>query len=389
MRKNMISYNKPWIGAAEKKEILKTLSSDWLTAGPKVKLFEQALAKYLGCENIKVLNSCTAALELAILACGIGDGDEVITTPFTFCATINSIIHNRAKPVFVDIDKNNFDIDPLKIESRITKKTKAILVMHYGGMPCDMDIIKKIAKKYKLKVIEDAAHAIGAEYKGEKIGTLSDLTCFSFHATKNMTTGEGGAVSSNSKKAIEFINKVYLHGVDRESWQRHNKHKTGSWGYRVIYPGFKTNMSDIHASLGLKQLEKLDFFNRKRRGIARCYDKYFKEEEYLELQKAPYKIKHAHHIYPIVIKTEFLKVNRNNFIEKLIKKGVRTSVHFIPVYKHPAYKKFFTKKDIARLVNTEYIYNRIISLPIYPRMSLADARYVALAVRDIIKKNKK
>jgi len=386
MKKYIISYTKPSIGIAERKEILKTISSNWLTAGPKVRLFEKKLAQYLGCKYIQVLNSCTAALDLAVLACGIGDKDEVITTPFTFCATVNSIIHSGAKPVFADISRDTFNIDPLSIAENVTKRTKAILPMHYGGMPCDMSQISKIAGKYNLKIIEDAAHAIGAEYRERKIGTLSDATCFSFHATKNITTAEGGAITSNNKRIIDFIKKVYLHGINRESWQRH---KVGDWKYRVIYPGFKTNMSDIQASLGIHQLEKIEAFIRKRKQIAQFYDSCFQKEPLLKLQNAPYKVKHAHHLYPIILKIERLKINRDQFIEELKKRGIMTSVHFIPAHKHPAYKPFLKPADIAKLKNTEYIYNRLISLPIYPLLSLKQAKYVARSIKDIIEKNRK
>lgn len=381
-----IPFTRPSIDKRERWEMLRTLSSDWLTSGVKVLTLEKMLSDYIGCKFVKILNSCTSSLDLAILSCEIKKGDEVITTPLTFCATVNTIIHSGAKPIFADIDKNTFNIDPQEIERKVTKKTKAILIMHHGGLACDMNKIGAVARKYKLKVIEDAAHAIGAEYKGKKIGSISDTTCFSFHAAKNMTTGEGGAITTNRKSVREFIKKSYFHGIDKESWQRHKK---GSWQYRVIYPGFKYNMSDILASLGIQQLKKLDRFIEKRRKIAHAYDKAFKDNNYIKLQNASYDIKHAHHLYPIVLNTGCLNINRGQFIERLKEKGIMTSVHFIPIYKHPAYKMFFTKNDVKELSNTEYIYNRIISLPIYPRLSLEDARRVASTVEKLVKKTRR
>lgn len=382
----IIPFTRPTIGKEEKQEILKTLSSDWLTTGSKAAIFEEMLSDYIGAKYIKVLNSCTSALNLAVLSCGIGIKDEVITTPFTFCATVNAIIHSGARPVFADIDKDTFNISPQKIEEKITKRTKAILVMDYGGLPCDMDKIIGMAREHKIKVIEDAAHAIGAEYKGKKIGNVSDISCFSFHAVKNITTGEGGAITTNSKKTMEFIKKSYFHGIDKESWWRH---KRADWKYRIIYPGFKYNLSDICASLGIHQLKKLDEFINKRIKIASLYNRAFKDVPYFRLQICPDKVKPAHHLYPIVLNTNYLKINRDQFIEKLIEKGIMPSVHFIPIYKHPAYKRFFTKRDIMELKNTEYIYNRIVSLPIYPGLGIKDLHYVISVINGLIKQNRR
>lgn len=384
--REFLPYSRPLIGMDEKREVLKTLSSDWLTTGPKAVMFEDMLSDYIGARYVKVLNSCTSALNLAVLSCGIKSGDEVVTTPFTFCATVNAIIHSGAKPVFADIDKDTFNINPPEIERKISSRTKAVLVMDYGGLPCDMDRILRIARRFKLKVIEDAAHAIGAEYKGRKIGTISDLTCFSFHAAKNITTGEGGAIATNNKKTVAFIKKSYFHGLDKESWQRDKK---GDWKYRVIYPGFKYNLSDICASLGIHQLKRLEQFIRKRQKIASLYNQAFKDNEYLKLQSCPYPVRPAYHLYPIVLNTERLRINRGQFIERLKQRGIICSVHFIPIYKHPAYREFFRKSDIQELKNTEYIYNRIVTLPIYPRLRVREAGYIISAIKDIIKRSRR
>lgn len=385
--KIVIRFSEPCVSIEEKKSVINAIDTKWFTTGKTAMKFEKALAKYTKVRFVKVLNSCTSALELALLAVNVKQGDEVITTPFTFCATTNAIVHSGAKPVFADIDRNTFNISPVEIEKKITKRTKVILIMDYGGLPCDMDAVISIAKRYKLRIVEDAAHAIGAEYKRKKIGSISDITCFSFHASKNITTGEGGALCTNDKRIIDFINKAYFHGIDCDSWQRHRK---GGWKYRVVYPGYKYNMSDIMASIGIEQLKKLDYFIKKREKIVTLYNSEFREiNVYIRTQFNPYEVRHAHHLYPILLNIEKLKIKRDKFIELLKRKGIMCSVHFIPIYKHPAYKKYFTKKDLKDLKNTEYVYNRIVSLPIYPGLVLKDVRYITSTVKNIIKRYKK
>jgi dTDP-4-amino-4,6-dideoxygalactose transaminase len=384
MRKIFLS--RPTLSALEGKEVLDTLSSGWLTSGPKAARFEKMLSDYLGCPFVRVVNSCTSALHLAVLSCGIHEGDEVITTPFTFCATVNAIINSGAKPVFADIDKDTFNIDPDRIRTKITRRTKAILVMHYAGLPCDMSAIMRIARKYNLKVIEDAAHAIGAEYKGKKIGTISDVTCFSFHAAKNMTTGEGGAITARSPTMKKFIEKALFYGIDKPAWQRHKK---GSWQYRVIYPGFKYNLSDILACLGIHQLKKLNIFMRKRARIASLYTQAFRGNSCIQLQHCSYRAKHARYLYPIVLDRAKLGISRDRFIKELKKRRIFASVHFIPIYKHPAYKALFTERDIGQLRNTEWVYRGILSLPIYPLLPLKDVRYVISTINKLTENHRR
>ncbi|MCM8787198.1 MAG: DegT/DnrJ/EryC1/StrS aminotransferase family protein [Candidatus Omnitrophica bacterium] len=376
-----IPFTKPTIKKQEKEAVFGVLKSGWLTSGAKVIEFEQALKKYIGCKFVKVLNSCTSALNLALLSLNLKKQDQIITTPFTFCATVNSIIHAGAKPIFADIDRETFNIHPQEIEKKITKKTKAILIMHYGGLPCDMDAILEISKKYKLVIVEDAAHALGSQYNGKKIGSFSTISCFSFHATKNITTGEGGAIATNEKKIFDFVNKAYFHGIDIQSWQR-----KGSWFYKVIYPGFKYNLSDILAAIGLEQIKQLDIFIKKREKIANIYTEAFKKNEFISYQKVSANKRDSYYLYPILLNLEKLSIDRNFFIEKLQKKGINTSVHFIPIYKHPAYKKFFTKDDLKQLRNTEYVYQRIVSLPIYPLLTQNQINYIISSINDIIKK---
>jgi len=377
MSRKFLPYFQPSIGKEEIKEVVKTLKSGWLTMGPKTIEFEKLIAKYTGAKYAIAVNSCTAALHLSLIALGIGEGDEVIITPFTFAATANVIIQVGAKPVFVDIKKDTYNIDPEEIEKSITTKTKAIIPVHYAGQPCEMDKIMKIAKKHNLFVIEDAAHAIGAEYKGRKIGTIGDLTCFSFYATKNMTTGEGGAITTNNKKLAEKIEILRLHGMSRDAWKRYSK--KGSWYYEIEECGWKYNMTDIQAALGIVQLKKLDKFIEIRRKYVQIYNK--------ELSKikgiiTPYEmpnVKHVYYLYPILLEN----YDRDKFINKMAKNGIQCSVHFIPLHLHPFYRKKFGFKR-GDFPNSEWVYEREVSLPLYPKMKYSDLAFVIQTIKNIL-----
>lgn len=380
-RSNSLAPFFPWIGKEEINEVVKTLKSGWISTGPKTHHFEEMIKKYTGAKNIVALNSCTAGLHLALLAAGVKKGDEVITSPFTFAATANVILHVGAKPVFVDVQKDTFNIDPKLIKKAITKKTKAIIPVHYAGHPCDMDEILRIAKKYKLCVIEDAAHAIGAKYKGKNAGTMGDFGSFSFYATKNITTIEGGAVSVANKDAAEKIRIMGLHGMDRDAWKRYAK--GGHWYYEVKYPGFKYNMTDVQASLGIWQIKKLDKFIKRRQKIAEFYNKSFSDlPEIIPQATRPY-VKHAMHLYSILLDLGRLKINRDRFFKALDAENIGASVHFIPVHLHPYYKKTFKFKP-GDFPNAEYIFERTISLPISPVLKDKDVKDVVRAVRKII-----
>lgn len=391
VRKNFLELFRPVIGKEEIKEVVDTLKSDWISTGPKVQIFEEQMKKYIGCKHAISLNSCTAGLHLALIAAGVGEGDEVITSPFTFTATANVILHVGAKPVFVDIKKDTYNIDPDLIEEAITKKTKAIIPVHYGGHPCDMDAILDIAKKYKLIVIEDAAHAIGSKYKGKKIGTISDFTAFSFYATKNMTTAEGGMVCLNDDEAAEKIRILRLHGMNRDAWKRYS-HQS-SWYYEVKYPGYKYNMTDIQASLGIHQLKKLKGFIAKRKKIVKFYNKNFSNLAGISVADIKDYIHHSHHLYTILIDLTKLKIRRSQFFKALKAENIGVNVHFIPVHLHPYYEDNFGFKR-GDFPNAEYIFDRILTLPLYPSMTATDAEDVVKAVKKIVEyygnsKNKK
>lgn len=370
-------YCQPSIGKEEIEAVTDVLKSGWLSMGPKTLEFEEMLANYVGAKYAIAVNSCTAALHLSLVASGAGKEDEVITTPFTFASTANVILHARAKPVFVDIKSDTYNIDPGKIENAITEKTKAIIPVHYAGQPCDLKEIQKIAKNHDLYIIEDAAHAIGAEYEGKKIGTFGDATCFSFYATKNMTTGEGGAITTEEEELADRIRTLRLHGMSRGAWERYSS--KGEWYYEIEEFGFKYNMTDMQAALGTQQLKKLDKFIKIRRKYARIYSK--------ELGKikgiiTPYEMpntKHVYHLYPILLKN----YDRDEFIKKMREANIGCSVHFIPLHLHPVYKKMFGFKK-GDFPNAEWVYEREVSLPLYPKMSEKNVYDVISTVGEIL-----
>jgi len=382
MRDTFLPFSPPLIEDEEINEVVDTLKSDWITTGPKTKKFEEEFKNYFNAPSALALNSCTAALHTALVTLGIGAGDEVITTPMTFCASVNVIEHVGARPILVDVEPDTLNIDPNKIENAITSKTKAILPVHYSGHPVELDYIYDIAKKYNLFVIEDAAHAISAKYKGRYIGSSSNPVCFSFYATKNLTTAEGGMLTGDP----EFIEKariISLHGMSKDAWKRYSKE--GSWYYEVVFPGYKYNMTDIQASIGLWQLKKIERFQKRRKEIVRMYNDSFSKEEALEIPvERPY-VEHAWHLYVLRLNLQVLKIDRNQFIEELRIRNIGTSVHFIPIHLHPYYRdKYGFKPNDFPVAYENYL--KIISLPLYPRMSNEDVYDVIEAVIDVVKK---
>jgi len=377
---------RPTISIKEIEEVVDTLKSDWITTGSKTYEFEKRFREYNGCKHAIGVSSCTASLHLSLVVNGIAVGDEVITSPSTFAATANVIVHQNAKPVFVDIERDTYNIDHTKIEEKITKKTKAIIPVHYAGHPCKMDEILKIAKKYDLSVIEDAAHAVGAVYKNKKIGTISDLTCFSFYATKNLTTAEGGMISTDNDKLAEKIKIMSLHGISKDAWKRYSSQ--GSWHYEILYPGYKYNMTDIQASIGIHQLEKLEEMQKRRKEIAKRYTESFDDIPEVLAPTSKAYVRHAWHLYPIQINTDLLKTDRNKFIDTLKAENIGTSVHFIPLHLHPYYRNQYGFKR-GDFPNAEYVYDHEISLPIYPNLTDRDVEDVIAAVKKVVSHYKK
>lgn len=386
MTRSYIHFAQPFFGKEEKQEVLKALDSGWVTLGPRVKMFEEKFAKYIGVKHAIAVSSCTAALQLSVIAAGISEGDEVIISPFTFVANANVLVQQGAVPVFADIDPKTFNMDPEKVEEKITKRTRAIMPVHYAGQPVDMDKIMRIAKSYKLKVIEDAAHATGTEYKGKKIGALGNLACFSFHPIKNMSTGDGGMITTKDDKYAEKLMMLRLHGMSKDAWKRHSK--AGSWKYDIVYPGYKYNMTDIQAALGMHQLDRLDQFIRIRQNYAKIYDEAFSKIPEITIPYVEKDIRHARNLYTIMVDDRKLGITRDDLVEELKQANIGASVYFIPLHYFTYYKKNLKYKK-GDFPIAERIYQKIISLPMYPKMKAADIKYIIEVLISLIKKHRK
>nr|WP_254119729.1 DegT/DnrJ/EryC1/StrS family aminotransferase [Bacillus sp. FJAT-29790] len=379
----------PDIDENEINEVVDSLRSGWLTTGPKTKRFEEEFSQFIGKSGSEAIavNSATAGLHLVLEAIGVGPGDEVITTPYTFTATAEVIRYLGANPIFVDIDENTFNIDPLKIEQAITPRTKAIIPVHFAGLPCEMGEILAIARKYSIRVVEDAAHALPAVCNGSLIGSLeSDATVFSFYATKTLATGEGGMIVTNNADIARRCKVMRLHGISRDVFNRYVS-KTPSWYYEVIAPGFKYNMTDVAASLGIHQLKKIWTFKEKRTQIAAYYDEELADQPVILPPKPIAGDVHSWHLYVLRL-GEPLTITRNEFIEKMAEKGIGCSVHFIPLHLHPFWRNEYKLKpsDYPRSLK---IYEQAVSLPIYTKMTEMDQRRVMEAVREILEGNSK
>ncbi len=380
-----IPFALPEIGEEEIAEVVSTLRSGWLTTGPRVAEFEAQFAAYTSAKHGLALNSGTAGLHLALAALGVGPGDEVITTPLTFCATVNVILQCGAQPVLADVGRD-LNLDPAAVDAALTPATRAILPVHLGGLPCDMDAIWGIAEEGGLKVVEDAAHAVGSRYKGVLIGGgRSDAAAFSFYATKNLATGEGGMVTTPFAGLDEQMRILCLHGIDRQAWHRYSER--GSWTYEVVDCGFKYNMSDITAAIGIHQLRKLDRMNARRAEIARLYSAAFSAMEELELPPDRADSLHSWHLYALRLNLDRLRIDRAEFITELKQRGVGCSVHFIPIPLHPFYQQKLILRDPCRTAIGEY--QRLISLPIYSRMTDEEVAHVIEAVQDVVMRNRR
>ena len=373
------------IGEDEIAEVVDTLRSQWITTGPKTKRFEQEFAAKFGAPGALALNSCTAALHAALATSGVGPGDEVITTPVTFTATANVIEHLGARPVFADVEPDTLNISPKQIEAVITSRTKVIMPVHFTGHPADLDAIADLATAHGATVVEDAAHSLPAKYKGRWIGSSSNPTAFSFYATKNLTTGEGGMLTG-TPEFLERARVFCLHGLSRDAWQRYAK--GGSWFYEVLQPGFKYNMPDIQAALGLGQLRRLGSFDQRRREIVARYNEAFGAEDALEIPTERADVEHAWHLYVLRIRGDVLRIGRDQFIDELTSRSIGTSVHFIPLHLHPFYRDTYGyKPDDFPVAYSNY--TRMLSLPLYPAMSDEDVTDVISAVVDIVRANRR
>ncbi len=365
----------------EIREVVACMRRRWIGTGPKVQEFERDFAAYKGAKHAVALNSCTAALQLAMLAAGVRPGDEVITTPMTFCATVNSIIHCGATPVLADCDRRTMNILPEEIEKKITPRTKAILPVHFGGRCCDMDPILTIARRHGLLLVEDCAHAIESEYHGRKAGTFGNLACFSFYVTKNVVTGEGGMVITEDDRRASRIKILGLHGMSKDAWKRFSD--TGYKHYQVIEAGYKYNMMDIQAAMGIHQLRRVDAYWKRRKAIWEIYNAAFRDLPcFIPADPEP-DTRHAYHLYTLLVDIGKLQRSRDWVLAALTAENIGVGVHYLPVHLHPYYRKRYgwSRGDFR---NAEWVGDRTISLPLSAALTDADVEDVVRAVRNVL-----
>ena len=381
MRDEFLPFSPPSLTEAEVAEVVDTLRSNWITTGPKTKRFEQEMAAYLGAPAALALSSCTAALHLALVLEDIGPGDEVITTPLTFTSTVAVIEHVGARPVLVDVEPDTLCLDPAAVAAAVTDRTRAVIAVHYGGHPADLDPLRATCAEHGLVLIEDAAHAIPTRYKGALVGGGADPACFSFYATKNLTTGEGGLLTG-PPEYVERAQVASLHGMDKDAWKRNDK--GGSWRYDVVMPGFKYNMTDIQAALGLVQLRRLDAMQARRRAVAAAYAEAFAPLEVFDLPGERPDCESAWHLYPLRLRDGALPVDRDGFIAALRERNIGTSVHFIPVHTFSYYRgKYGFRPDDFPVALRES--GRLVTIPLHPGLSDGDVADVIAAVTAVAK----
>lgn len=377
-----MTFGSPLIEKPEIDEVVASLRSGWLGTGPKVKKFEENFAAFKGCPYAIALNSCTAALHLSMLAIGIKPGDEVIVPSMTFAATANAVIHSGGRPVFVDCQRDTMNMDPADIKRKITRRTKAIIPVHFAGRSCDMDAIMEIARKHKLKVIEDCAHAIETEYHGQKAGMFGDLSCFSFYVTKNIVTGEGGMVLTRQKKYSDCIKVLGLHGMSKDAWKRFSDE--GYKHYQIVYAGFKYNMMDLQAAIGIHQLTRIEKYWKRREEIWRRYQEEFRGLPVFLPAPVEADTKHAYHLYSLLIDINRANLTRDDFLNAMTKAKIGVGVHYIALHLHPYYRKVYGYKK-GDFKNAEWISARTVSLPISAKLTDTDVDYVIRSVKKILK----
>lgn len=375
-----IPFFRPAIDEEDVAAVAETLRSGWLTSGPNVREFERELAAYTGARFVNAVNSCTAALHLCLRAWGIGPGDEVVVPVYTFSATATVVVHTGARPVLVDVRESDANLAPEAFDRAITPRTKAVIPVHFGGEPCDMDAILGIARAKGIRVLEDAAHAIGSRYRGRMVGTIGDATAFSFYATKNMTTGEGGALATDDEALSERVRVLTLHGMTKDAWNRYDA--GGSWRYDIVEFGFKDNLTDLAAALGRRQLAKLEQLTEARTRAVMRYFANLRDEPLLRLPAFDAANRHAWHLFVVRLDTERSPVGRDEVIRQLAARGIGTSVHFIPLHYHSAYRRLGWQPGDFPVA--ERIFEGAISLPLFPSMTDAEVDAVCEALRDIL-----
>ncbi len=381
IRTQYLVFGSPSIGEEEILEVIRSLRSGWVGTGPKVKRFEEMFRKFKGCRHAIAVSSCSAALHLSLLALGIKSGDEVITTPVTFAATANCIVHVGARPVFADVQKETMNIDPQEVEKKIRPVTKAILPVHLTGRPCAMDELMRLANRFRLRVIEDAAHAIEASYRGRPIGTIGDLGCFSFYVTKNLTTVEGGMVITDQEEWAQSIKRMALHGLTEDAWHRFSD--DGFKHYQVVSAGFKYNMTDIQASIGIHQFSKMEAFSQRRKEIWETYQESFGDLPLILPIQPSSDQKHAYHLYTPLLDLGRVRCSRDEFLQALHKENIGAGIHYVALHLHPFYQKNFGYR-VGEFPNAEFISHRTFSLPFSAKLTDQDVEDVVQAVRRIL-----
>lgn len=385
MRDVFLPFSPPYLGAEEIDEVVDTLNSDWITTGPKARRFESDFAEFIGAEAALALSSATDAMLVGLAALGVQRGDEVITTAMTFCSTVHVIEHLGARPVLVDVEPDTLCIDPVAVERAVTPATRGVVPVHIYGHPCDMDPLLAIAAARGHFVLEDGAHSLPTLYKGRMIGTIGTATAFSFYATKNMTTAEGGMLTGSAELIAE-ARRWSLHGISRDAYNRYSAE--GSWFYEVVLPGFKCNMTDIQASLGIHQLRKLPRFQVRRREVVQRYQSALSELPEVQVPVERKGCYSAWHIYPLRLNLDTISIGRDQFIEELKARNIGTSVHFIPIHLHPYYReKYGYRAEDFPVAFANY--QRLVSLPLHPRLSDQDVEDVIEAVRDVVVKHRR
>lgn len=380
-RTAFLPFALPDIGDEELAEMAEAVASGWITTGPKTRAFEAAFAEFVGAKYAIAVNSCTAALHLALEAIGLKAGDEVITTPYTFAATAEVIRYFDARPVFVDVEPDTLNLRADLLEDAITDRTRAIIPIHIAGLAADLDAIYAVAERHNLVVIDDAAHSFPATYKGRMIGSESAFTCFSFYATKTITTGEGGMLCTNDEAWAERCRIMALHGISKDAWKRYTAE--GSWYYEIIAPGYKYNMTDIAAAMGLVQLRKAEAMSARRLHIAERYHAAFGPSAALEIPADRADCRHAWHLYMLRLHLDQLRIDRAAFVGELKARNIGTSVHFIPLHLHPYYRDLYHFEPEDFPVSYRE-FQREISLPIYSKMTDEDVDDVIAAVLDVV-----
>ncbi len=383
MRNSFLPYALPSIGQQEIDGVVEALRSGWITTGPRVHQFEEEFARYIGVRHAIAVNSCTGGLHVILAALDIGPGDEVIVPTMTFCATAHVVTQLGARPVLVDVDSNSL-ISRDAVRRAITWKTKAIIPVHFGGQACDMDELLDLANEKGIAVVEDAAHAVGCDYRGARIGTHGRAVAFSFYATKNLATGEGGMITTNDDKLAKRMRSLTLHGMSRDAWDRYSSR--GSWYYEVVEAGFKYNMTDVQAAMGIPQLRRLDALNARRREIAAQYTQAWSSLPNIQLPEELPDRNHVYQLYTIRLRGN-LTIDRAGFIDALKRRKIGASVHFIPLHRHPHFQQQYGYQP-SDFPMAEDIYAGILSVPLYPRMTDKDVSDVIAAVRSIVKKHR-